>query len=102
MQEDVFEMIGRIVKSSPVVLFMKGTKNFPQCGFSGRVCHILETLNIDFKDVNILEDEALRQAVKEYSGWPTFPQLYMKGKFSGGCDIISQLHESGDFQKLFD
>lgn len=79
--------LDKVVTSSKVVLFMKGTKDFPQCGFSNTVVQILRSLNVPFETINILENEMLRQGLKEYSNWPTFPQLYIEGEFFGGCDI---------------
>ncbi|MBY7649759.1 MAG: monothiol glutaredoxin, Grx4 family [Candidatus Liberibacter europaeus] len=88
------------IKKNEVVLFMKGTPEYPQCGFSGRVVQILESLNVCYKGINILIDENLRQAIKEYSQWPTIPQLYVKGEFIGGCDIICEMFESGEIHKI--
>jgi monothiol glutaredoxin len=85
---------------APVVLFMKGTKMFPQCGFSAKVVEILKEQAVDFRDVNILTDAELRQGLKEYANWPTFPQLYVKGKLVGGCDIVTSLHESGQLAEV--
>lgn len=79
--------LDKVVTSNKVVLFMKGTKEFPQCGFSNNVVQILNSLNVPFETINILENEILRQGLKEYSNWPTFPQLYIEGEFFGGCDI---------------
>lgn len=79
--------LDKVVTSDKVILFMKGTKDFPQCGFSNTVVQILKTLNVPFETINILENEMLRQGLKEYSSWPTFPQLYIDGEFFGGCDI---------------
>jgi len=90
------------VKSNDVVLFMKGTKSMPQCGFSSRVAGVLNYMGVDFKDVNVLADDALRQGIKEYSDWPTIPQLYVKGEFVGGCDIVTELTLSGELDQLFD
>ena len=95
------ETIDELVKSNPVVLFMKGTRDFPQCGFSGRVVHILSQLGISFVDVNVLEDPDLRQGIKDYTQWPTIPQLYVKGEFVGGCDIVSEMYENGQLKELF-
>ena len=89
-----------ITNSAPTVLFMKGTQDFPMCGFSARVVQILNHLGAEFRDVNILEDENIRQGMKEYSEWPTFPQLYVKGEFVGGCDIISEMFEHGELQEV--
>ncbi len=97
---DIQIIIKETVQTHPVVLFMKGTKGAPQCGFSGQVVHALSTLGVDFQDVNILESDALRQGIKQFSNWPTIPQLYIKGEFIGGCDIITEMHQSGDLQNL--
>lgn len=88
------------LSQSPVVLFMKGTKMFPQCGFSAKVVEILKEQAVDFRDVNILVDPELRQGLKEYANWPTFPQLYVNGKLVGGCDIVTSLHESGQLAQV--
>jgi monothiol glutaredoxin len=84
------------VKSTDVVLFMKGTPTFPQCGFSSQVVQILDYLGIDYKGVNVLENADIRQGIKEYSNWPTIPQLYVKGEFVGGCDIIREMFQEGE------
>jgi monothiol glutaredoxin len=89
------------VDANDVVLFMKGTKEMPQCGFSSRVASILNYMGIGFKDVNVLADEALRDGIKTYSDWPTIPQLYVKGEFVGGCDIITEMTLSGELDTLF-
>lgn len=96
LRQRIQDTIGR----SGVVLFMKGSKIFPQCGFSARVVHILKELGADFRDVNILQDPELREGLKEYSSWPTFPQLYVDGKLVGGCDIVTDLFESGELKEL--
>jgi monothiol glutaredoxin len=88
------------LSQAPVVLFMKGTKIFPQCGFSAKVVEILKEQAVDFRDVNILVDAELRQGLKEYANWPTFPQLYVNGKLVGGCDIVTSLHESGQLAEV--
>jgi monothiol glutaredoxin len=88
------------LSQAPVVLFMKGTKMFPQCGFSAKVVEILKEQAVDFRDVNILVDAELRQGLKEYANWPTFPQLYVNGKLVGGCDIVTSLHESGQLGEV--
>jgi monothiol glutaredoxin len=93
--------IDTLVKNNEVVLFMKGTADFPQCGFSAAVCNVLEHLDVTFKDVNVLESDEMRQGIKDYSNWPTIPQLYVKGEFVGGCDIIKEMFESGELQELF-
>jgi monothiol glutaredoxin len=86
------------VKSNDVVLFMKGTPGFPQCGFSGQVVQILDYIGVDYKGVNILTSDELRQGIKAYSNWPTIPQLYVKGEFVGGCDIIREMFQAGELQ----
>jgi len=96
MDDSLRERIKSTVEGTPVVLFMKGTKNFPQCGFSAKVAGILKEQGVEYRDVNILLDEGLRQGLKEYSNWPTFPQLYVGGKLVGGCDIVTTLHENGE------
>ena len=96
------EFIDQQVKSNDVVLFMKGTPQFPQCGFSGQVVQILDYLGVPYKGVNVLDSDDLRQGIKSYSNWPTIPQLYVKGEFVGGCDIIREMFQSGELQSLFD
>jgi monothiol glutaredoxin len=93
--------IKKTVTANDVVLFMKGTKAMPQCGFSSRVAGVLNYMGVDFADVNVLEDETVRQGIKEYSDWPTIPQLYVKGEFVGGCDIITEMTLSGELDALF-
>ena len=88
------------VKGSDVVLFMKGTPQFPQCGFSGQVVQILDYLGVPYKGINVLESDDLRQGIKAYAQWPTIPQLYVKGEFVGGCDIIREMFETGELQDL--
>ncbi len=88
------------IESQRIVLFMKGTKNFPQCGFSHRVVEILKKHGVAFADVNVLTDPAVREGIKEYSNWATIPQLYVEGKFIGGCDIVTELYESGELSGL--
>ena len=95
------EFIANEVKSNDVVLFMKGTPQFPMCGFSGQVVQILDYLGVPYKGLNVLENDDLRQGVKEYSSWPTLPQLYVKGEFVGGCDIIREMFQAGELQGLF-
>jgi len=93
------EQIDQTVKGNDVVLFMKGTPNFPQCGFSGQVVQILDYLGVEYGAVNVLEDDDIRQGIKEYSNWPTIPQLYVKGEFLGGCDIIREMFQAGELQE---
>ena len=100
---DTQQRIDSLVKSNEVVLFMKGNANFPQCGFSGRAIQILKACGVDAKaitTVNVLEDAEVRQGIKEYSNWPTIPQLYVKGEFIGGSDIMTEMYESGELQKV--
>ena len=92
--------IKETVESNAVVLFMKGTKGMPQCGFSNRVVNILSAMAVEFADVDVLADEAVRQGVKEYSEWPTLPQLYVKGEFVGGCDIVREMFQAGELQDM--
>lgn len=89
------------VTSNDVVLFMKGTKEMPQCGFSSKVAGVLNYMGVDFADVNVLADEDIRQGIKDYSDWPTIPQLYVKGEFVGGCDIITEMTLSGELDTFF-
>ena len=98
---DIQSIIDNEVKSNDVLLFMKGTPDFPMCGFSGKVVQILKHLGVSFKGINILESDEMRQGVKDYSNWPTFPQLYVKGEFIGGCDIASEMFQSGELQQMF-
>ncbi|MBN9339966.1 MAG: monothiol glutaredoxin, Grx4 family [Comamonadaceae bacterium SCN 68-20] len=97
------ERIDQLVKTNDILLFMKGTASFPMCGFSGRAVQILKACGVDAKDigaVNVLEDDAIRQGIKDYSSWPTIPQLYVKGEFIGGSDIMMEMYESGELQQL--
>ncbi|MBR6976732.1 MAG: Grx4 family monothiol glutaredoxin [Ottowia sp.] len=103
MQEDVRQRIEALVQGSEVVLFMKGDFSFPMCGFSGRAVQILKACGLDaprVTTVNVLADEEIRQGLKEYSQWPTFPQLYVRGEFIGGADIMTQMYETGEMQAL--
>ncbi len=92
----IHDQITQEITENPVVLFMKGTPEFPQCGFSGQVVQILDYLGAPFKGVNVLADAELRQGIKEYANWPTIPQLYVKGEFVGGCDIVREMFQSGE------
>lgn len=100
MKTPVADFIRNEISSNDVVLFMKGTPVFPQCGFSAAVVQILSTLGVKFKSINVLADDALRQGIKEFSNWPTIPQLYVKGEFVGGCDIIREMYETGELVEL--
>ena len=100
---DVHQRIDQLVKSNDILLFMKGSASFPMCGFSGRAIQILKACGVDPKavtTVNVLEDDAIRQGIKDYSQWPTIPQLYIKGEFIGGSDIMMEMYESGELQQL--
>ena len=97
---DVEERIKAELGSSPVVLFMKGTPDFPQCGFSAQTVAALRAVGAEFKHVNIFEEPEMREALKRYSNWPTYPQLYVKGELVGGCDIALEMYQSGELQKL--
>jgi monothiol glutaredoxin len=99
---DAKQIIDDTVKGNDVVLYMKGTKSMPQCGFSSKVAGVLNYMGVDYADVNVLADENIRQGIKEYSDWPTIPQLYVKGEFVGGCDIITEMTLSGELDQLLD
>ena len=101
MEKNIKEKITEEISSNNVHLFMKGTPLFPQCGFSSTVVQILTYLEVSFSSTNVLEDENLREGIKEFSNWPTIPQLYVKGELMGGCDIIKEMFESGELQKIF-
>ncbi len=100
MDEKLKKRIEELVHSSKVFLFMKGTPEMPECGFSMRVTQVLNQLKISFKSFNILSDETVRQGIKEYANWPTIPQLYINGEFVGGCDIVEEMARKGELQKL--
>ncbi len=97
---DTQQQIQQLVADNRVLLFMKGTADFPQCGFSMRVVNIVRALGVPFKTVNVLEDQEIREGVKQFSNWPTIPQLYIDGQFIGGSDIAYEMYQSGDLQKL--
>jgi monothiol glutaredoxin len=97
---DIHSKIDNEVKTNDVVLFMKGTADMPMCGFSGRTVQILQHLGVPFKDVNVLADDALRQGIKDYTNWPTIPQLYIKGEFIGGSDIVMEMFQSGELKQM--
>ena len=98
--EAIKKSISEDIRTNKVVLYMKGNKSMPQCGFSAKVVHILDTLGCTYLDKNVLLDDTLRQGIKDFSQWPTVPQLYIDGEFVGGCDIVTQLSESGQLQEL--
>ena len=100
MDSELKQKIQGMIESQRVVLFMKGNKLFPQCGFSAKVVQILKETGTDFKDVNVLADPSVRDGIKQYSDWPTIPQLYVAGQFVGGCDIVTELFEKGELQDL--
>ena len=98
---DTKSLIDQTIKSNDVVLYMKGTKSMPQCGFSAAVVGVLSHMGVKFNSVNVLEDPEIREGIKEYSDWPTIPQLYVKSEFVGGCDIIREMHENGELKDYF-
>jgi monothiol glutaredoxin len=100
MENIIFEQIKKDITTNDVVLYMKGTAAFPQCGFSAAVVQVLSQLGVAFKDVNVLEDSNIRQGIKDFTNWPTIPQLYIKGEFVGGCDIVREMFVSGELQDL--
>ena len=100
MEENIKNKIDDLVKKNKVFLFMKGTPDVPQCGFSLAVANVLKHLNVEFKSFNVLEDENIRHGIKSYSDWPTIPQLYIMGKFVGGCDIVKEMYENGELKLL--
>jgi monothiol glutaredoxin len=102
MDDMIKEQIEKEIRENSVMLYMKGHKAMPLCGFSARVVEILKAGGIDFETRNVLEDDALREGIKEFSDWPTIPQLYVRGEFIGGCDIICQMFETGELQKLLE
>ena len=102
MNDNTKNLIQNHIDTNEVCLFMKGTPDAPQCGFSMAVSNILKILEVNFKGVNVLEDQSLREGIKIFSDWPTIPQLYIKKEFVGGCDIIKEMYESGDLVKLFE
>ncbi len=100
MDATVSQEIEETVNGNRVVLFMKGTKDFPQCGFSGRAVQILRNLDVDFRDVNVLEDNRIREGIKEYADWPTIPQLYVEGEFLGGSDLMLEMYQNGELEEV--
>ena len=101
-EQAIHDWIRKAVAANDVVVFMKGTKSSPQCGFSAQVVQILGHMGVDYKDVNVLEDMGIREGIKSFSQWPTIPQLYVKGEFVGGCDIIREMFQQGELGQLFD
>jgi monothiol glutaredoxin len=99
---DAASRIQDTINANDVVLYMKGNKSMPQCGFSSRVAGVLNYMGVDYADVNVLADEEIRQGIKDFSDWPTIPQLYVKGEFVGGCDIVTEMTLSGELDQLFD
>ena len=102
MDDKTKSIIQNHIDSNDVCLFMKGTPDAPQCGFSMAVSNMLKILEVDFKSVNVLEDQSIREGIKTYSDWPTIPQLYVKKEFVGGCDIVKEMYESGELKKVFE
>ena len=102
METGIKQKIEETVKNNDVCLFMKGTPEVPQCGFSLAVSNMLKHLEVNFKGINVLEENALREGIKEYSEWPTIPQLYIKGEFIGGCDIVKEMFEKGELKKILE
>ncbi len=100
MNETIKKRINDLIEKNEVCLFMKGTSDVPQCGFSLAVANVLKHLNVNFKGINVLEDNNIREGIKEFSDWPTIPQLYINKKFIGGCDIVKEMFEKGDLQKI--
>jgi len=100
MTNEINNQIKQLIDNNDIVLFMKGSNDFPQCGFSATVTHILNTIGANYLDVDVLQDMNIRQGIKEFSDWPTIPQLYVKGEFVGGCDIIRDMHEEGELAEL--
>src|ERR1700675_4316203 len=99
---NIAEKIKETINNNPVVLYMKGTADFPQCGFSSRVVQILRQCGADFLSINVLEDPEIRQGIKDFANWPTIPQLYIQGEFVGGCDIVSEMYDSGELKNLLE
>ena len=102
MDQQTKELINNEINNNDICLFMKGTPDAPQCGFSMAISNLLKVLEVKFKGVNVLEDQAIREGIKVYSDWPTIPQLYVKSEFIGGCDIVKEMYENGELKKVFD
>lgn len=99
---EIHDWIRKQVANNDVVLFMKGNKKFPQCGFSGQVIQVLDHMGVDYHDINVLEDMGIREGIKSFTNWPTVPQLYVKGEFVGGCDIIREMFQEGELHELME
>ena len=102
MDQQINDLIKNEIENNEVCLFMKGTPDAPQCGFSMATSNILKVLEVNFKSINVLEDQEIREGIKEYSEWPTIPQLYIKNEFVGGCDIVKEMYESGELKKILE
>ena len=102
MDQQISDLIGKEIENNEVCLFMKGTPDAPQCGFSMAISNMLKILEVNFKGINVLENEELRQGIKEFSDWPTIPQLYIKKEFVGGCDIVKEMYENGELRKTLE
>ncbi|MBP9752578.1 MAG: Grx4 family monothiol glutaredoxin [Proteobacteria bacterium] len=98
---DLFDQFKKDISENNIVLYMKGTKDSPKCGFSTAVVKVLENLGLEFKDVDVMEDDRIREGIKQFTNWPTLPQLYIKGEFVGGCDIVRELYKNGELQEIF-
>ena len=99
-EQEIHDWIGKTLTTNDVVLFMKGSHQMPQCGFSGLVVQVLDHIGVDFKDINVLEDMGIREGIKTFSDWPTIPQLYVKGEFVGGADIVKEMYQAGELQQM--
>jgi len=102
ISQQIFDEIRQTINDNKIVLFMKGTKSIPQCGFSSIIVAILKKLNAEFKDINVLENNEIREGIKNYTDWPTIPQLYINGEFIGGCDIVKELYVNGELEKIIE
>jgi len=101
-EQNINDWIRKTIASNDVVIFMKGKKNLPQCGFSGQMDQIFQHLGVDYTDINVLDDMSVRDGIKAFTNWPTIPQVYVKGEFIGGCDIVREMFQDGELQKLLD
>ncbi len=102
MDQATKDLINNEIKENEICLFMKGTPDAPQCGFSMAISNMLKILEVKYKGINVLENQSLREGIKEFSDWPTIPQVYIKGEFVGGCDIVKEMYENGELKKIFD